>query len=131
MRAGRLRSGARSGSAVQPPGLMRAAGLWIPRPERPPRVHQPRNPRASLGELVQIDGSDHRWFEERAAACTLLVFIDDTTGRTDDAAFHADRIDLQLFRGTVEVSGRARQAGGVLQRQGQRLLREATLAEGG
>ncbi len=31
--------------------------------------------------MIQIDGSDHRWFEERAPACTLLVFIDDATGR--------------------------------------------------
>jgi hypothetical protein len=44
-------------------------------------VYQPRNRRACLGELIQIDGSDHRWFEERAPACTLLVFIDDATGR--------------------------------------------------
>jgi hypothetical protein len=39
---------------------MRAAGLWIPRKERAPRVHQPYNRRACLGELVQIDGSAHR-----------------------------------------------------------------------
>ncbi len=45
------------------------------------KVHQPPNRRACLGELIQIDGSDHRWFEERAPACTLLVFIDDATGR--------------------------------------------------
>ncbi|MGY4213284.1 hypothetical protein ACVK00_006711, partial [Burkholderia sp. PvR073] len=31
--------------------------------------------RACLGELIQIDGSDHRWFEERAPACTLLVYV--------------------------------------------------------
>ncbi|SEI28661.1 Transposase [Paraburkholderia hospita] len=61
--------------------LMRAAGLWIPRRERAPKVYQPRNRRACLGELIQIDGSDHRWFEDRAPACTLLVFIDDATGR--------------------------------------------------
>ncbi|VVE59284.1 ISNCY family transposase [Pandoraea sputorum] len=61
--------------------LMMAAGLWIPRKQRPPKVHQPRNRRACLGELIQIDGSDHRWFEERGPACTLLVFIDDATGR--------------------------------------------------
>jgi hypothetical protein len=30
-------------------------------------------------ELVQIDGSDHRWFEDRAPACTLLVYVDDAT----------------------------------------------------
>lgn len=33
--------------------LMRAAGLWIPRRERPPRVHQPRNRRACLGAMMQ------------------------------------------------------------------------------
>lgn len=49
--------------------LMRASGLWIPRKQRPPKVYQPRNRRACLGELIQIDGSDHRWFEDRAPAC--------------------------------------------------------------
>lgn len=34
-----------------------------------------------LGELVQIDGSEHRWFERRGEPCTLLVFIDDATSR--------------------------------------------------
>ncbi|AME24702.1 hypothetical protein AXG89_13425 [Burkholderia sp. PAMC 26561] len=57
--------------------LMTDAGLWIPRKQRPPKIHQPRNRRSCLGELIQIDGSDHRWFEDRAPACTLLVFIDD------------------------------------------------------
>ncbi|PVX81381.1 transposase [Paraburkholderia unamae] len=52
--------------------LMADAGLWIPRAQRPPKVYQPRARRACLGELIQIDGSDHRWFEERAPACTLL-----------------------------------------------------------
>jgi hypothetical protein len=31
--------------------------------------------------LIQIDGSDHRWFEQRGEPCTLLVFIDDATSR--------------------------------------------------
>lgn len=60
---------------------MRDAGIWIPRKQRPPKIHQPRNRRACLGEMIQIDGSDHRWFEERAPACTLLVFVDDATSR--------------------------------------------------
>jgi hypothetical protein len=60
---------------------MRDAGLWIPRKQRPPRIHQPRNRRACLGELIQIDGSDHAWFEERAPACMLLVYVDDSTSR--------------------------------------------------
>ncbi|CAE6777449.1 ISNCY family transposase ISBcen27 [Paraburkholderia aspalathi] len=61
--------------------LMTDAGLWIPRRQRPPKIHQLRSRRACVGELVQIDGSDHRWFEERAPACTLLVYVDDATSR--------------------------------------------------
>jgi len=61
--------------------LMTDAGLWIPRRQRSPWVYQPRARRACVGELVQIDGSDHRWFEDRAPACTLLVYVDDATSR--------------------------------------------------
>jgi hypothetical protein len=31
------------------------------------RIQQPRHRRERIGELVQIDGSEHRWFEDRAA----------------------------------------------------------------
>ncbi len=61
--------------------IMIDAGFWVPRKLRPAKVHQPRNRRACLGELVQIDGSDHAWFEDRAPACTLLVYVDDATSR--------------------------------------------------
>jgi hypothetical protein len=40
-----------------------------------------RDRRARLGEMIQIDGSPHDWFEGRSDACTLLVFIDDATGK--------------------------------------------------
>jgi len=52
------------------------AGVWLSRKQRR-SFHQPRLRRESLGELVQIDGSEHRWFEDRGDRCTLLVFIDD------------------------------------------------------
>ena len=42
---------------------MMAVGLWQSRAQRL-RVHQPRLRREALGELVQIDGSEHRWVEE-------------------------------------------------------------------
>lgn len=45
--------------------LMTEAGLWIPRRQRPPKAYQPRARLACLGKLIQIDGSDHRWFENR------------------------------------------------------------------
>lgn len=53
-------------------------GLWLPRKERR-KFHRPRLRRECYGELIQIDGSDHHWFEDRGPACTLLVFIDDAT----------------------------------------------------
>jgi transposase len=53
-------------------------GMWLPRKERR-KLHQPRLRRECYGELIQIDGSDHHWFEDRGPACTLLVFIDDAT----------------------------------------------------
>lgn len=44
-------------------------------------VHQPRLRRACLGELIQIDGSPHAWFEERGEYCCLITFIDDATSK--------------------------------------------------
>lgn len=46
--------------------LMIGAELWTPRALRDRAVHQPRVRRACLGELVQIDGCEHDWFEGRA-----------------------------------------------------------------
>lgn len=59
---------------------MVADGLWLSRKQRR-TFHQPRLRRECVGELVQIDGSEHRWFEQRGEPCTLLVFIDDATSR--------------------------------------------------
>ena len=59
---------------------MNEAGLWQSRAERRKRVQQPRQRRARFGELVQIDGSLHWWFEDRGPKCALIVFIDDATG---------------------------------------------------
>ena len=67
--------------------LMIAEGLWKPRRAKKPTVHQMRERRACFGELVQIDGSDHDWFEGRASRCTLLVYIDDATGQLGELWF--------------------------------------------
>jgi hypothetical protein len=55
-------------------------GVWLSRRQRR-TFHQPRLRREPCGELVQIDGSQHRWFEDRDEPCTLLVFIDDATSK--------------------------------------------------
>lgn len=61
--------------------LMIEEGLWQPRKAKKVVTHQLRERRACFGELIQIDGSPHDWFEGRAEACVLLVFIDDATGK--------------------------------------------------
>jgi len=61
--------------------LMIEEGLWKARKAKKAVVHQLRERRACFGELVQIDGSPHNWFEGRADPCVLLVFIDDATGK--------------------------------------------------
>ena len=60
---------------------MMAEGLWQAKSRRRARIHPRRPRRACFGELVQLDGSPHAWFEDRGARCTLIVFIDDATSR--------------------------------------------------
>jgi Winged helix-turn helix len=75
-------------------------GLWLGRRRRLPSVHQPRNRRERIGELVQIDGSTHAWFEIRGPACTLIVYIDDATSRIQHAAFVPSESTLDYLRET-------------------------------
>jgi len=51
--------------------IMIEAGIWKPKRAKQPGAHQMRERRACFGELVQIDGSDHAWFEGRGPKCTL------------------------------------------------------------
>jgi transposase len=67
--------------------LMIAEDLWKPRKAKKVVTHQLRERRACFGELVQIDGSPHDWFEGRAEPCVLLVFIDDATGQVVQLRF--------------------------------------------
>jgi hypothetical protein len=55
--------------------------LWQPKTTKTKKVFQRRTPRSRFGELIQIDGSVHDWFEGRADKCTLIVFIDDATSK--------------------------------------------------
>lgn len=83
------------------------AGLWLSRKQRR-TFHQPRLRRESMGELIQIDGSEHRWFENRARPCTLLVFIDDATGRLMQLRFVESESTETYFaalRGYLETHG--------------------------
>src|SRR5690242_10127133 len=80
--------------------LMTDAGLWIPRRQRPPKIYQPRARRACLGQLIQIDGSEHAWFEQRAPQCTLLVYVDDATSRLMHLHFTVSESTFSYFEAT-------------------------------
>jgi len=79
---------------------MAAEGMWRSRMDRRKPVQQPRHRRASLGELVQIDGCDHEWFEERVPRCTLLVYVDDATGRLMELHFARSESTFDYFVAT-------------------------------
>ena len=87
---------------------MAAAGLWLSRRQRR-QFHPPRLRRERFGELIQIDGSEHRWFEDRADPCTLLVFIDDATGRLMQLRFAVSESAFSYFEaleGYLNAHGR-------------------------
>ena len=75
---------------------MQEDGLWLSRKQRR-TFHQPRLRRECFGELIQIDGSDHRWFEDRGGPCTLLVFIDDATSTLMDLRFVKSESTFSYF----------------------------------
>ncbi len=75
---------------------MQDDGIWLSRRQRR-TFHQPRLRRECFGELIQIDGSDHRWFEDRAAPCTLLVFIDDATSTLMELRFVKSESTFSYF----------------------------------
>jgi transposase len=84
---------------------MRQAGIWVSRAERK-RIQQPRYRREHVGELVQIDGSEHRWFEDRADPCTLLVFVDDATSRLMELRFVVSESTFAYFEALKAYLGR-------------------------
>jgi len=81
-------------------GWMIADGLWQDRRHRLPSPHQPRRRPDCLGELVQIDGSEHAWFEDRGPPCTLLAFVDDATSRLMQLRFVTSESAFDYFRTT-------------------------------
>jgi transposase len=60
---------------------MLTAGLWSRARKRSPHRRR-RERKAHFGELVQLDGSFHPWFEDRGPYSCLLTLVDDATGRS-------------------------------------------------
>lgn len=85
-----------------------SVGLWHPKRQPHPVLHQLRERRAAEGELVQADGSPHAWFEDRGSVCTLLVFIDDATGKL----LHLELVESETTNAYFGATGRYLKAHG-------------------
>lgn len=81
-----------------------AEGLWIR--QRRAKVHRRRRERKEhFGEMVQMDGSHHDWFEGRRGKAVLMVMIDDATGRVY-ARFFEEETQAAAFEMLQRYSAR-------------------------
>jgi transposase len=82
--------------------------VWTPKKAKKKRVFQHRQRRPSKGELLQGDGSDHAWFEDRAPKCSLLAFVDDATGEAHLRFARSENTwdYMKAFREYLELNGR-------------------------
>lgn len=84
-------------------------GLWKSKRRQAARSFQRRERRGRCGKLIQIDGSSHDWSEGCGPRCTLIVFIDDATGRLVQGWFalsETTAIYLLVLRRHLEQYGR-------------------------
>jgi transposase-like protein len=77
-----------------------AAGPWK-RTRQRQKHRQRRERRAHRGELIQMDGSHHDWFEGRRGWAVLMVMIDDATNRT-----YARFYETEDTRSAMDLFGR-------------------------
>lgn len=78
--------------------LMVGWGLWQAKRQKQAQIHPQRDRRECFGELIQIDGSPHAWFEERGPKCCLLVAIDDATSQLCSLHFEATETTAGYFK---------------------------------
>jgi hypothetical protein len=69
-----------------------AEGLWS-RERRRAKHRRRRARRERYGELLQMDGSHHDWFEGRRGWAVLMVVIDDATGMIYARFFEAETLE--------------------------------------
>jgi len=89
--------------------LMIEHQIWFFKKQRRKRIFYLRPRRAREGELIQLDGSEHEWFEGRGPYCTLLCFIDDATSKIMFLKFVKSENVIDYFdamRGYIEQHGR-------------------------
>jgi transposase len=78
--------------------LMVEWGVWEAKRQKQAQIHPQRDRRECFGELIQIDGSPHPWFEERGPKCCLLVAIDDATSQLCSLHFEPTETTAGYFK---------------------------------
>ena len=81
---------------------MLKAGIWHEKRRKKLTLHQSRLRRSHEGELIQVDGSPHDWFEGRGNKCTLLGYIDDATSKIKHLKFAPSESTDSYFRAFIE-----------------------------
>lgn len=88
--------------------ILLGAGLKSPRHRRPPRHRLRRERMPEEGMLLQLDGSFHDWLEGRGPWLTLLIAVDDATGKVAYALFREQEDAYGYFlllRGIIKQHG--------------------------
>lgn len=89
--------------------IMIQDSLWVPKKKKITKIQQPRTLRSCVGEVVQIDGCYHHWFENRGPACTALVYIDDASSRMMQLCFVKSESTFSYFEAThayIKIHGK-------------------------
>jgi transposase len=88
--------------------ILGRAGLRSPRRRRAPKHRSRRERMSQAGMLLQVDGSRHRWLEERGPWLSLVGAVDDATGEVPYALFREQEDAagyLLLLREVVRTHG--------------------------
>ena len=101
--------------------LRRALGLPAKRQRRARQARRRREPAAQMGALVQVDGSEFAWFEDRGPVLTLHGAIDDATGCDPGPAAPAPRGSAWLCGPAARAHYNLRRPAGPVRRRPQRL----------
>lgn len=90
--------------------LMIEHKLWKQKSRKKNKAHRAWRPRKeNYGAMEQYDGCYHRWFEDRAEECCLLLAVDDATGKITKSWFDYHEGVLPTFgfwRAYVETKGK-------------------------
>ena len=82
--------------------IMIKHGIWKPNRPKRVKIHPLRQRKSRKGELIQLDGSEHDWFEGRGPRCSLLVYVDDATSELMHLKFVKSENLWDYFEATKE-----------------------------